>query len=63
MRFFLKLFVALCAPITLIAQGYFFHTFLWSSPVWLSLIVLAAHAVVLLGFASLVDKRRNQWQH
>jgi hypothetical protein len=58
MRTLGRLLIALCAPVTLFAQGVFFHTFLTTMPWWLSVIVLAAHAVALLGFASLVDSRR-----
>jgi F0F1-type ATP synthase assembly protein I len=61
MRAIRNLVIALCAPIVLISQGYFLQDFFYTMPWWLSVIVLAAHVIALLGFASLVDTRRQQW--
>lgn len=60
MRLFVKVLIALSAPITLIAQGYFLNHMFYTAPWWVSVIVLAALVTVLLGFASLVDMRRQQ---
>lgn len=60
MRLLTKVFIALCAPVTLIAQGYFFNNLALTAPWWITVIVLAAHAVAVFGFASLVDKRHPQ---
>ncbi len=40
--------------------GLFLQNFFYTMPWWLSVIVLAAHVIALLGFASLVDTRRQQ---
>jgi hypothetical protein len=59
MRIFVKVLIALCAPVTLIAQGAFWQNAALTWPWWATAIALAAHAVVLLGFASLVDSRQQ----
>lgn len=62
MRLVLNALILMCGPIVLISQAYMLRNLLDVVPWWLWVIALAAHAVVILGFASLVDDRQGQSQ-
>ena len=57
MRLVLNFLILMCVPIFLISQAYMLRNLFDVVPWWLWAIVIAAHAAVMLGFASLVDKR------
>lgn len=49
----------LALPIELLWLGWAMKTFLAAYPIWMALIVTAAHLTVLLGLSALHDSRRT----